>query len=292
MGRARRGSDDRARSWYLKAVRVLPSVKAALRGFSDTERRALWLGWAMAALIAGFICFFNALTRMHDFPKDGVLQPIILEGSSYPPLLLVLPLPGIAYLWGLRRRLSLLSLVQLHAATAALYFVIHVGGFTALRAMLFPLLLHCSYNVAGGIHDAPYELSKDLPAYLVSILMFRLLLGWLIPAEPAASVFDIRDGARLVRAPLGEILAVRSAGNYVEFVLADGRRPLMRTPLAAIETELAGRGFVRTHRSWLVNGARVTGLRPEGSGDYAVEIGQVEAPLSRRFPGALAALRG
>jgi DNA-binding LytR/AlgR family response regulator len=55
---------------------------------------------------------------------------------------------------------------------------------------------------------------------------------------------------------------------------------------------MAEHGFVRTHRSWLVNPARVTGLRPEGSGDYAVELGAVEAPLSRRFPQALAALRG
>jgi DNA-binding LytR/AlgR family response regulator len=40
-----------------------------------------------------------------------------------------------------------------------------------------------------------------------------------------------------------------------------------------------------------VNSARVTGLRPEGSGDYAVELGAVEAPLSRRFREALAVLR-
>ena len=74
-------------------------------------------------------------------------------------------------------------------------------------------------------------------------------------------------------------------------MLADGRKPLMRSSLTAIETELAPHGFVRTHRSWLVNAARVTELRPEKSGDYAVGLGAVEAPLSRRFPQALARLR-
>ena len=83
-----------------------------------------------------------------------------------------------------------------------------------------------------------------------------------------------------------------SAGNYVEFWLADGRRPLMRATLAAIEVELEAYGFVRAHRSWLVNGARVTGLEPDGSGDWTVELGEVRAPLSRRFPEALARLRG
>ncbi|MDB5457166.1 MAG: DNA-binding response regulator, partial [Caulobacter sp.] len=102
----------------------------------------------------------------------------------------------------------------------------------------------------------------------------------------------IRDGARMVRAPVADILAVRAVGNYAEFVLADGRRPMTRSSLVALEGQLAGHGFLRTHRSWLVNPARVTGLRPEGSGDYAVELGAVQAPLSRRFPEALAALRG
>ena len=65
----------------------------------------------------------------------------------------------------------------------------------------------------------------------------------------------------------------------------------MRASLTAIEAQLAPLGFVRTHRSWLVNAARVTELRPEKSGDYAVGLGSLEAPLSRRFPEALARLR-
>ena len=62
--------------------------------------------------------------------------------------------------------------------------------------------------------------------------------------------------------------------------------------LTAIEAQLAPLGFVRTHRSWLVNAARVTELRPEKSGDYAVRLGDLEAPLSRPFREALARLRG
>lgn len=124
----------------------------------------------------------------------------------------------------------------------------------------------------------------------------RLVLRWRAPPRPhldaqTPASLDIRDGARLVRALVAEILAVRSAGNYAEFLLADGRRPLMRTSLAEPEARLAPLGFVRTHRSWLVNAASVTGVKPEGSGDYAVELGEVEAPLSRRFREALAILR-
>lgn len=95
-----------------------------------------------------------------------------------------------------------------------------------------------------------------------------------------------------MRTPIADIVAVRSAANYSEFLLADGRRPMMRIALGAVEARLAPRGFVRTHRSWLVNAARVSGLRPQGSGDYAVELGALEVPLSRRFRAALESLRG
>jgi DNA-binding LytR/AlgR family response regulator len=103
--------------------------------------------------------------------------------------------------------------------------------------------------------------------------------------------FDIRDGARLTRVAVSEILAIASAGNYVEFVLRDGRRLLMRSPLGAIENELAPHGFLRVHRSWLVNALQMTALEPEGSGDYTVKLGALSVPLSRRFPEALAKLR-
>jgi DNA-binding LytR/AlgR family response regulator len=35
----------------------------------------------------------------------------------------------------------------------------------------------------------------------------------------------------------------------------------------------------------------MTALRPEGSGDYTVELESLQAPLSRRYPLALEALR-
>jgi DNA-binding LytR/AlgR family response regulator len=173
----------------------------------------------------------------------------------------------------------------------------HVAGFSALRSAAFPPLLHTTYRFGPLASELPYEFAKDALAYGLAATAFWLMLKWRGAPSPAVSAidgpvtFDIRDGARLVRAPVVEILAIRSAGNYVEFLLSDGRRPLMRSPLSALEARLASCGFVRTHRSWLVNSARVTGVRPEGSGDYAVELGALEAPLSRRFPQALAALR-
>ena len=93
--------------------------------------------------------------------------------------------------------------------------------------------------------------------------------------------------------PVGEILAAKAAGNYVEFALDDGRRPLMRASMAQIEAALSPHGFLRTHRSWLVNPARVRGLSATGSGDFRIDLGGgLTAPSSRRYPDAVRRLRG
>ncbi len=82
-----------------------------------------------------------------------------------------------------------------------------------------------------------------------------------------------------------------AAGNYAEFVLADGRRPLMRTTLARLEEDLGPLGLIRSHRAGLVNPAHLTGLEPEGSGDWTAQLGSLRAPVSRRYPEALERLK-
>ena len=123
-------------------------------------------------------------------------------------------------------------------------------------------------------------------------LALRLLQPQATASTPGRATFDIRDGARLIRAPVADIVCVASAGNYAQFTLADGRRPLMRATLSSLEAKLAPHGLVRTHRSWLVNAGRVRALAADGSGDFTVELeGGQTVPLSRRFPQALERLR-
>ena len=272
-------------------------TSGGLFGLSGAERRALGVGWLVALAIVALVTIFNVLTRSHDHPERGVLGPLIAEVSSALVTLVVIALPAAVALWLRRRSPPLWLAAPVIVLGAAIYPVLHVSGFVALRKLAFAGLLGAHYQFGRVFGEFFYEAAKDVPAYVLSLTAFWLALRWLAPlwAPPGQAAppawFDIRDGARLVRAPMGEILAVRSAGNYAEFLLSDGRRPLMRTSLGGLEARLAPLGFVRTHRSWLVNSARVTGLRPEGSGDYAVELGSVEAPLSRRFREALTTLR-
>ena len=260
------------------------------------EGRAFWLCLVGVTLFVVALNGVNVLTFMADNPGDPARGVIIGEVTSAISGLAMIWLP-----WAAVRHLPLNSrpwwrTLAIHAAVLVLFSLIHVAGFVLLRHLIWGVLGE-TYDFGSWLERFPYELRKDAVSYSIIMLAFWLVRERIVGAASAApapdpATFDIRDGARLVRANVADILAVSSAGNYAEFHLADGRKPLMRASLASLEARLGEQGFVRTHRSWLVNTARVTELTPEGSGDYAVTIGGVVAPLSRRFPEALARLRG
>jgi hypothetical protein len=274
-----------------------PGTSGAPRGTNRADRRDLLTGWPIIVAVTLGFMVVNALTVQADWPTVRPWAPWVWEGSSALALALLVWLPWLAGAavpssllhegWRARGRF----LAQ-HLGTACLYSLLHVSLMVAMRHGVYALMGQ-AYDYGPPVERFVYELRKDLLSYTLFLGVFwgvrSLREARETPLRPVS--FDIRDGARLIRAPLNDILAATSAGNYVEFILADGRRPLMRATLAAVEGELARFGFVRTHRGWLVNAARMTGLRPEGSGDWTVELGSLEAPLSRRYAPALDRLR-
>lgn len=265
-----------------------------------TGEERLWLtrAWILGACLIAAISVVNVLTIQHDAPRLGVIRPAIWESSSALITLFIFAIPAVMAFWMVRRRPRWWIALPAHLVAVFVYSVLHVSGFVVLRKLGHAALLHEGYDFGPLSTEFPYEFRKDMMSYGLATIIYWLALRRSAQKSIEAhaivppATFDIQDGARLIRVPVPEILAVRSAGNYAEFVLADGRRPLTRSSLGAVLENLAPQGFVRTHKSWLVNRARVTGLKPEGSGDYAIELGALEVPLSRRFPEALAALRG
>jgi DNA-binding LytR/AlgR family response regulator len=252
-------------------------------------------GVAVFAVVVLVITIINTMSLVHEGAGEHWWEPWVWEWSSGLIVVSILWLPWLTWraapveAWR-RPRTWLVHLGGLLAWSA-----LHVGGFLLIRHAAYALF-DMRYDYGDLRVQFPYELGKDLFSYVMAVATFHIVDRYVVrrPLVEGAGVpvtFDIRDGARLIRVPTAEILAVASAGNYVEFHLADGRKPLMRASLASVEARLADKGFVRTHRSWLVNAGRMTGLKPEGSGDWTVELGPLEAPLSRRFPDALARLK-
>lgn len=261
-------------------------------GTGGRPGRTFLYAQGMAAAVVGTINVVNVISDMGMHSNGDLFRSLVEEGSSW---ITVMAFFWIVWLgWRMappwtRPRWKLL----VHLPVASVYSIAHVGGFLLLRSF--------AYQAAGStyIHGALvtrflYEFRKDVVGYVLFLAGITLVDHLLrqqaaLPARP--DTFDIRDGAKITRVRLDEILAISAAGNYAEFALRDGRRLLMRSSLAALEGELFPSGFLRTHRSWLVNSRQVTAIRPEGSGDYSLELAGLTVPLSRRFPNSLARLR-
>jgi hypothetical protein len=284
----------RGQSRAIGDIRQWLGMSGDALGTSGRLRKTFLYAFVTAGVVVGVVNALNIETSLHEDPQYGFAAPFVWEASSWLTLMLFFWIPWIG--WRLapplgRPRWKLLW----HIPLALAFSLAHVAGFVAIRKLVY-WLLGDHYEFGPFFAHFRYEMGKDVLGYCLFVAGFTLFdhllrQQTLIETPGQTLTFDIRDGAKLTRVRLDELLAIASAGNYVEFVLRDGRRLLMRSPLSTLEGELSPRGFLRTHRSWIVNAKHVTALKPEGSGDYSIELGSLSVPLSRRFPDALARLK-
>ena len=97
-------------------------------------------------------------------------------------------------------------------------------------------------------------------------------------ADDDAIAVDQGGVTRLVRR--WEVQYVEAQGDYARLHTAAGN-PLVRTALATLEEQWREAGFVRIHRSLLVNLAHVTEVRSEG-GRVSVVVAGEELGVARR----------
>jgi len=269
--------------------RALHALGRVLAG--TDQLRVFWAGWTAQAVIVLVINLFDVQARLRDAAMSNLLEPVwrVFTDEFSSGIVVIAAFPAIyrmaiAFPPG---RMRIEQFLGLHALGAFVFTGVHQAGFVALRFIVYGLFGEL-YRF-GGPGQAFYEAPRDLITY--AMMAGGVWGAWMVlmpagetQARPARATFDIRDNSRIVRVAADEILAVRSAGNYVEFLLLDGRKPLMRTTLAEMADQLAPHGLIRTHRSWLVNKMAIAQVDPAGSGDFKLSLtGGVQAPLSRRF---------
>jgi hypothetical protein len=266
-----------------------------IRSEAAVRRRAFLIAWVGITAFLALQNLVNVLTQLRDQPHLRPAEPWIWEYSSGLLIAALVPFQA----WLLRRfapsgRKGWPAFIAIAAAGSVAYSLVHVSGFLVIRKAIYALA-----GAHYGGADWIYEFRKDLMAYIGFGLILWLadqmaLLVLRSRAQaPVGRLYTLKDGSRIVRIPMEEILAVSSARNYVEFHLKGGKKPLVRETLAKVEAQLSAQGFLRTHRSWLVNPAHVRAITPAAAGDFRLELETgLTAPLSRRFPGALEMLRG
>ena len=250
--------------------------------------------------IAGFLVLvdtFNVFTAIHDAAEHGqrlaAWEPAVWESTSGVATLFTCGVIYAAIRIAPPARVHWPKFFIVHALASLLFSALHVLLMNTMRVAIYAAAgHHYRFGESGFI----YEYRKDLVAYIVWAAVF-----WFFTrprAEPAQAAAEdrrmvgIQDGKRLIRVAVEEIVAVKAAGNYVEFLLLDGRRPLARKSLRQAFDQFGEHSFVQTHRSWLVNVDHVREIRSTGAGDFRIELdGGAEVPLSRRFPDALVRLK-
>jgi hypothetical protein len=279
-------------------------------GDTGTNGGILRRGYAILVPITGIVVIMNSLTARTDFPQAHAIEPWIWEITSGAALLAWAWIPAAAcqvapLSWPMSRRV-LAATGGWHVGAALLFAMLHVAGFVLLRSAAYRLSGLGDYRYGALSERFPYELRKDLLTYATVVGIFQAAAHWRRaggrtvapprPAEASAPVrqtltFDILEGSNVLRVPVASILALQSAGNYVEFILAEGRQPLMRGTLADMESRLTSAGFVRVHRSWLINPAHLSELRKGMNGTWSVRIDAIEIPISRRYQGVISELK-
>ncbi|HTD12302.1 MAG TPA: LytTR family transcriptional regulator DNA-binding domain-containing protein [Steroidobacteraceae bacterium] len=107
-----------------------------------------------------------------------------------------------------------------------------------------------------------------------------------------ADRIPVKTRGRVIIVNVADIDWVEAEGNYVS-VHAGAKNWLLRETIAAAEARLALSGFVRIHRSTLVNIWRVRELLPLSKGEFTVVLNDgTELKLSRNYRFALESLLG
>jgi hypothetical protein len=261
-----------------------------------------WLsgyGWvALLVVAAGCLNVLGAAQRAGAANWAQLRGPLLDEITSSVVVLCLLPL--------IKRSVDRLSVTRdrrialiVIALSMIAYALLHITFMVALRHSVCGLFGQ-GYDFNWRDHFAT-EFRKDLVSAFMIAVVFWLIDRKTAAAEPVvAQVMPdarrpeiwLRDGAKSIRVDPVQIVSVTSAGNYVEFALADARH-LIRGTLAGEENRLKPYGFVRIHRTRLVNMMRVVAIETRSNGDFVAKMDTGEMIAgSRRYRDAVATIKG
>ncbi|MGE0045228.1 MAG: LytTR family DNA-binding domain-containing protein [Hyphomonadaceae bacterium] len=251
-----------------------------------------WTAVIAIAAVCVLVVLVNATSRLIESEAQGraldVREPFVWEISSVLTLLALTPAIGWAIARWPPRRETLVRFFAIHAALTLPFSVIHVAGMVALRKLAYAAAGH-HYEFSHGRLPLAflYEYRKDVLVYAALAATLWVFRWRADEAAKKASAgvdrIEIRDGATARYLAPAEIAWVEAAGNYVEFNTPGGV-VLVRGTLSAWEEKLAPLGFVRAHRSRIVNRARIRALKPTPAGDVAITLDDGrEIAGSRRY---------
>jgi two-component system LytT family response regulator len=93
----------------------------------------------------------------------------------------------------------------------------------------------------------------------------------------------IKVKGRILFISLGDVVSVQAEGNCV-LLQRDSTSYLLRESISAVAEKLQPHGFIRIHRSMLVNTTFVEEIKPYSTGEYGLRVkGRQEYRVTRTY---------
>jgi len=217
-----------------------------------------------------------------DAAADAVEALEMLERRPYDVLLLDIQMPELSGI-ELADRLN-----KRRGAVPAIIFVTahhqHAVAAFEKHAVDYVLKPFSIGRICEALDVAKHRTESERAAQLIEVLphLEKLLAG---PARIA-----IKTKGRILFVDPMDVVIVEAQGNYVLMHRQSGSY-LLRESISRMADELKPYGFVRIHRSVLVNSSFVEEIQPSTTGEYALRIkGGKEYTVSRTYKNNLRAL--
>lgn len=239
--------------------------------------RAEWRPWFAILFACLVLTFVNATSDIMEGAGTHWSQPILWEATSAIIIVALAPLIGIAVQrWPLRKD-NIAAFAVIHFALTFPFSLAHIGFIFVTRETAYQMVgARYGFFDDGVAITLLYEWRKDVLVY-AAIAATYWIFDYIAERNRAASSppaddrIKLQDGGAAVFLSPDEISHVEAAGNYVEFHTAE-KSHLVRGTLASWEERLIACGFVRVHRSRLVNRTKVAALTPTRSGDFEISL--------------------
>jgi hypothetical protein len=265
------------------------------------ERSIDWrqiAAWAVLLIVSVFAHAYVEALNESRRGMTGIFDRVLaIEVSSHIVVAALIPV----FYW-MHRRWPVsggLRNIAIHVLGLVPFSLIHTVGMAALRLLWFSAILGEAYSFPITFDRLTYEFAKDIITYgMLSAAVMALrhvFAGVPAPAaEPAAAPtpsqpeslperFAVRKRGKEIMVEVADIDWIEAAGNYA--VLHVGGDTLeIRSTLTKLEGELDPKRFVRVHKSYVVNVARIAEVTPWISGDWRIRLQDgAEVNLSRRY---------
>jgi hypothetical protein len=257
--------------------------------------RRLGEGAALAAIVFVFWTLDTLAKRNARLVSGYGLDDFRLFAEQITSGLTVwLLIPAVAW-WLTRFPLSpgqIGSKIAGHLLGSALFATAHYFIMSAMRAVIYPWFGRTWQHSDFWLNNLLVEFQKDIKIYvgiIVLVTIYRRTRGKRA-SEGERLVVQTGTGERLL--DFAEIECLEASRNYVS-VYTEEKEFLLRETLSSLETRLGRHGFLRTHRSYLVNRERVAGVEPgDGGSQHIVLKSGRKVPLSRSRRGEVRAALG